>query len=218
MGEIEGTYRVLQTPGSRLGVQKNTGVSTLEPGQNFSTAVSSMPSKSHDRSVQLKIKLLDNTEEIFDIEEWTPDRLTYLGANGRPGWPGYAPGLLSQHASEPDNRDSSDRSKCLGQNLLTEVYKHLNLVETDYFGIEFQNMQSCWIWLEPMKPTIKQIRRPKNAMIRLAVKFFPPDPGQLQEEYTRYLFALQIKRDLVEERLTCNDNTATLLISHLLQC
>uniref|UniRef100_A0A803XTU8 FERM, ARH/RhoGEF and pleckstrin domain protein 2 n=1 Tax=Meleagris gallopavo TaxID=9103 RepID=A0A803XTU8_MELGA len=54
-------------------------------------------------------------------------------------------------------------------------------------------------------------------MLRLAVKFFPPDPGQLQEEYTRYLFALQIKRDLAEERLTCSDNTAALLISHLLQ-
>lgn len=26
---------------------------------------------------------------------------------------------------------------------------------------------------------------PKNALLRLAVKFFPPDPGQLQEEYTR---------------------------------
>lgn len=26
---------------------------------------------------------------------------------------------------------------------------------------------------------------PKNAVLRLAVKFFPPDPGQLQEEYTR---------------------------------
>lgn len=26
---------------------------------------------------------------------------------------------------------------------------------------------------------------PKNAKMRLAVKFFPPDPGQLQEEYTR---------------------------------
>ncbi|XP_077205155.1 FERM, ARHGEF and pleckstrin domain-containing protein 2 isoform X2 [Paroedura picta] len=176
MGEIEGTYRVLQTPGSRLGVQKNTGVSTLEPGQNFSTAITSAPPKSHDRSTQIKIKLLDNTMEVFDIE-----------------------------------------SKCLGQKLLTEVYKNLNLVESDYFGIEFQNMQSHWIWLEPMKPTIKQIQRPKNAMIRLAVKFFPPDPGQLQEEYTRYLFALQIKRDLVEERLACNDNTAALLISHLLQ-
>ncbi|NXC73130.1 FARP2 protein, partial [Anhinga anhinga] len=58
---------------------------------------------------------------------------------------------------------------------------------------------------------------PKTTMLRLAVKFFPPDPGQLQEEYTRYLFALQIKRDLAEERLTCSDNTAALLVSHLLQ-
>ncbi|KAH0623977.1 hypothetical protein JD844_007208 [Phrynosoma platyrhinos] len=176
MGEIEGTYRVLQTPGSRLGVQKNSGVSTLEPGQNFSSAIASAPAKAHERALQIKIKLLDNTVEMLDIE-----------------------------------------SKCYGQKLLTEVFNHLNLVESDYFGIEFQNTQSYWIWLEPMKPTIKQIRRPKNAMLRLAVKFFPPDPGQLQEEYTRYLFALQIKRDLAEGRLTCNDNTAALLISHLLQ-
>uniref|UniRef100_A0A8C0ATA6 FERM, ARHGEF and pleckstrin domain-containing protein 2 n=1 Tax=Buteo japonicus TaxID=224669 RepID=A0A8C0ATA6_9AVES len=33
----------------------------------------------------------------------------------------------------------------------------------------------------------------------------------------QYLFALQIKRDLAEERLTCSDNTAALLVSHLLQ-
>uniref|UniRef100_A0A803T173 FERM, ARHGEF and pleckstrin domain-containing protein 2 n=1 Tax=Anolis carolinensis TaxID=28377 RepID=A0A803T173_ANOCA len=176
MGEIEGTYRVLQTPGSRLGVQKNSGVSTLEPGQNLSSAIASAPAKAHERSLQIKIKLLDNTVEVLDIE-----------------------------------------SKSYGQKLLTEVFNRLNLVESDYFGIEFQNMQSYWIWLEPMKPTIKQIRRPKNTMLRLAVKFFPPDPGQLQEEYTRYLFALQIKRDLAEEHLTCNDNTAALLISHLLQ-
>ncbi|XP_019398556.1 PREDICTED: FERM, RhoGEF and pleckstrin domain-containing protein 2 isoform X2 [Crocodylus porosus] len=176
MGEIEGTYRVLQTPGSRLGVQKNSGVSTLEPGQNLSTAMASTPGKVHERDLQIKIKMLDNTVEVLDIE-----------------------------------------SKCYGQTLLTEVYKHLNLIESDYFGIEFQNIQSYWIWLEPMKPIVKQVRRPKNTMLRLAVKFFPPDPGQLQEEYTRYLFALQIKRDLAEERLTCSDNTAALLISHLLQ-
>ncbi|XP_055673408.1 FERM, ARHGEF and pleckstrin domain-containing protein 2 isoform X6 [Falco peregrinus] len=176
MGEIEGTYRVLQTPGSRLGVQKNAGVSTLEPGQNLSTAVASSPAKMHERDLPIKIKMLDNTVEVLDIE-----------------------------------------SKYYGQTLLTEVYKHLNLIESDYFGIEFQNIQSYWIWLEPMKPVIKQVRRPKTTMLRLAVKFFPPDPGQLQEEYTRYLFALQIKRDLAEERLTCSDNTAALLVSHLLQ-
>ncbi|XP_062438237.1 FERM, ARHGEF and pleckstrin domain-containing protein 2 isoform X2 [Rhea pennata] len=176
MGEIEGTYRVLQTPGSRLGVQKNAGVSTLEPGQNLSTAMALSPAKMHERDLQIKIKMLDNTVEVLDIE-----------------------------------------SKCYGQALLTEVYKHLNLIESDYFGIEFQNIQSYWIWLEPLKPVIKQVRRPKTTMLRLAVKFFPPDPGQLQEEYTRYLFALQIKRDLAEERLTCSDNTAALLVSHLLQ-
>uniref|UniRef100_A0A8C5T910 FERM, ARH/RhoGEF and pleckstrin domain protein 2 n=1 Tax=Malurus cyaneus samueli TaxID=2593467 RepID=A0A8C5T910_9PASS len=176
MGEIEGTYRVLQTPGSRLGVQKTSGVSTLEPGQNLLTAMASSPAKAHERDLPIKIKMLDNTVEVLDIE-----------------------------------------SKCYGQTLLTEVYKHLNLIESDYFGIEFQNIQSYWIWLEPMKPVIKQVRRPKTTMLRLAVKFFPPDPGQLQEEYTRYLFALQIKRDLAEERLTCSDNTAALLVSHLLQ-
>ncbi|XP_065529877.1 FERM, ARHGEF and pleckstrin domain-containing protein 2 isoform X1 [Lathamus discolor] len=176
MGEIEGTYRVLQTPGSRLGVQKTMGVSTLEPGQNLSTAMASLPAKTQERDLPIKIKMLDNTVEVLDIE-----------------------------------------SKCYGQALLAEVYKHLNLIESDYFGIEFQNIQSYWIWLEPMKPVIKQVRRPKTTMLRLAVKFFPPDPGQLQEEYTRYLFALQIKRDLAEERLTCSDNTAALLVSHLLQ-
>ncbi|NXG70916.1 FARP2 protein, partial [Baryphthengus martii] len=176
MGEIEGTYRVLQTPGSRLGVQKTMGVSTLEPGQNLSAAMASLPDRMHERDLPIKIKMLDNTVEVLDIE-----------------------------------------SKCYGQTLLTEVYKHLNLIESDYFGIEFQNIQSYWIWLEPMKPVIKQLRRPKTTMLRLAVKFFPPDPGQLQEEYTRYLFALQIKRDLAEERLTCSDNTAALLVSHLLQ-
>lgn len=68
MGEIEGTYRVLQTPGSRLGVQKNSGVSTLEPGQNLSSAIASTPAKTHERSLQMRIKHLDNTVEILDIE------------------------------------------------------------------------------------------------------------------------------------------------------
>ncbi|MBN3292473.1 FARP2 protein, partial [Polypterus senegalus] len=61
------------------------------------------------------------------------------------------------------------------------------------------------------------ISEPKNVLFRLSVKFFPPDPGQLQEEYTRYLFALQIKRDLLENKLLCSDNTAALIASHLLQ-
>ncbi|XP_044525449.1 FERM, ARHGEF and pleckstrin domain-containing protein 2 [Gracilinanus agilis] len=176
MGEIEGTYRVLETPGSRLGGPNHTGISSLEPGQSLSSAMAKTSAKLQEKDLPIKVKLLDNTTEVLHVEP-----------------------------------------KCYGQILLTEVFKHLNLIESDYFGLEFQNVQSYWIWLEPTKPIIKQVQRPRSTLLRLAVKFFPPDPGQLQEEYTRYLFALQIKRDLVEERLPCSDSTAALLTSHLLQ-
>ncbi|XP_047629967.1 FERM, ARHGEF and pleckstrin domain-containing protein 2 isoform X5 [Phacochoerus africanus] len=167
MGELEGTYRVLQTPGARLGGQAPVGVSTLEPGQSPAVAAARL---------QVRVELLDGTVEAFAVEP-----------------------------------------KCTGQTLLTQVWKRLNLIECDYFGLEFQTLQSRWVWLEPVKPIVRQVRRPKSAALRLAVKFFPPDPGQLQEEHTRYLFALQLKRDLLEERLTCTDATAALLASHLLQ-
>ncbi|XP_017513342.3 FERM domain-containing protein 7 isoform X2 [Manis javanica] len=49
------------------------------------------------------------------------------------------------------------------------------------------------------------------------VKFFPVDPGHLREELTRYLFTLQIKKDLALGRLPCSDNCTALMVSHILQ-
>ncbi|XP_008291395.1 FERM, RhoGEF and pleckstrin domain-containing protein 2 isoform X3 [Stegastes partitus] len=172
MGEIEGSYRVLQTPGTRLGAQFNAGISTLEPGQSLMVS----GSRSHGRGLQIRVQGLDDSQEFFDIDP-----------------------------------------KAFGQSLLTEVFHRGNLMESDYFGLEFQNMQMNWVWLEPTKPIAKQVRRPANTLFRLSVKFFPPDPGQLQEEYTRYLFSLQMKRDLMEGRLICTENTGALLASHLVQ-
>lgn len=54
-------------------------------------------------------------------------------------------------------------------------------------------------------------------VLRFCVKFYTPDPGQLEEEYTRYLVALQIKRDLAHGQLVCNNNTAALLASYIVQ-
>ncbi|XP_044055189.1 FERM, ARHGEF and pleckstrin domain-containing protein 2 isoform X1 [Siniperca chuatsi] len=175
MGETEGSYRVLQTPGTRLGAQFNAGISTLEPGQSLSGNMIS-GSKSYGRGLQIRVQGLDDSQDFFDVEP-----------------------------------------KALGQALLSKVFLRGNLIESDYFGLEFQNMQMNWVWLEPTKPVVKQVRRPANALFRLSVKFFPPDPGQLQEEYTRYLFSLQMKRDLMEGRLICTENTGALLASHLVQ-
>lgn len=35
--------------------------------------------------------------------------------------------------------------KALGQTLLSEVFFRGNLIESDYFGLEFQNMQMNWV-------------------------------------------------------------------------
>ncbi|XP_033934582.1 FERM, ARHGEF and pleckstrin domain-containing protein 2 isoform X4 [Pseudochaenichthys georgianus] len=175
MGDIEGSYRALQTPGIRLGAQFNAGISTLEPGQSLSGNMLS-GSKSHGRGLQIRVQGLDDSQDFFDIDP-----------------------------------------KSIGQFLLTEVFLRGNLIESDYFGLEFQNMQMNWVWLEATKLVVRQVRRPENTLFRLSVKFFPPDPGQLQEEYTKYLFSLQMKRDLMEGRLICTENTGALLASHLVQ-
>uniref|UniRef100_A0A7N9ASL2 FERM, ARHGEF and pleckstrin domain-containing protein 1 n=1 Tax=Mastacembelus armatus TaxID=205130 RepID=A0A7N9ASL2_9TELE len=104
-----------------------------------------------------------------------------------------------------------------GKVLFDLVCAHLNLTEGDYFGLEYQDQRKMTVWLDLLKPTLKQIRRPKNTILRFVVKFFPPDHTQLMEELTRYLFALQIKHDLACGRLICNDTSAALMVSHIIQ-
>ncbi|XP_034550126.1 FERM, ARHGEF and pleckstrin domain-containing protein 1-like [Notolabrus celidotus] len=158
-----------QGAGQRLGAPETLGISTLDPGHR-------PPAMPPGRHVTIRVRMLDDTEEDFDI---------------------------SQKAS--------------GKVLFDLVCSHMNLIEGDYFGLEFQNHQKMIVWLDHIKPIIKQLRRPKHTILRFAVKFFPPDHAQLLEELTRYLFALQIKQDVSCGRLTCNDSSAALMVSHIIQ-
>uniref|UniRef100_A0A8C6SQA7 FERM, ARHGEF and pleckstrin domain-containing protein 1 n=1 Tax=Neogobius melanostomus TaxID=47308 RepID=A0A8C6SQA7_9GOBI len=92
--------------------------------------------------------------------------------------------------------ESTLEQKASGKMLLDLVCSHMNLIEADYFGLEYQNHQ-------------KMMVGPKNTILRFAVKFFP---------LITYLFALQVKQDLSCGRLTCNDTSAALLVSHIIQC
>ncbi|XP_048388051.1 FERM, ARHGEF and pleckstrin domain-containing protein 1 [Stegostoma tigrinum] len=107
--------------------------------------------------------------------------------------------------------------KAPGKYLLDLVCQNLNLVESDYFALEFLDHRKIMVWLDLLKPIVKQVKRPRHVVMRFVVKFFPPDHAQLQEELTRYLFALQIKQDLASGRMTCNDTSAALLVSHIVQ-
>ncbi|CAL1593213.1 unnamed protein product [Knipowitschia caucasica] len=68
MGEVEGSYRVLPTPGTRLGAQFNAGISTLEPGQSLSANMVS-GNRNHGRGLQIRVQGLDETQEFFDIDQ-----------------------------------------------------------------------------------------------------------------------------------------------------
>ncbi|KAM8746644.1 FERM domain-containing protein 7 [Acanthopagrus schlegelii] len=118
--------------------------------------------------------------------------------------------------------DDSERTfeveqKVLGGDFFNKVCGHLKLLEKEYFGLEFRHHNGNYVWLELLKPLAKQIKYTNDLFFRFIVKFFPPDPGQLKRGLTRYLFALQIKQDLSNGSLTCHDNSAALLVSHILQ-
>ncbi|XP_065545425.1 FERM domain-containing protein 7 isoform X1 [Lathamus discolor] len=110
-----------------------------------------------------------------------------------------------------------DQKSC-GKGLFNLTCSHLNLTEKEYFGLEFRSQAGNQVWLEALKPITKQVKNPKEVLFKFMVKFFPVDPGHLREELTRYLFTLQIKKDLAQGRLPCSDKSAALLVSHLLQC
>ncbi|KAE9413003.1 hypothetical protein Angca_009418 [Angiostrongylus cantonensis] len=108
--------------------------------------------------------------------------------------------------------------KAIGQTLLDEVARHLNLLESDYFGLESIDNSGCHCWLDADKPILRQISSHCNdARFYFIVKFYTPNPIDLEEEYTRYLLSLQIRRDLSIGELHCAETTAALLAAYLVQ-
>nr|CAB3244733.1 FERM, RhoGEF and pleckstrin domain-containing protein 1-like [Phallusia mammillata] len=93
----------------------------------------------------------------------------------------------------------------------------LNLLEADYFGIQYKDREGNLVYLDPLKKIKSQIKNINNTVLQFVVKFFPPDPGQLQEEYTRYLFALQVKQDISAGLLPSSDQTMISMASYMAQ-
>ncbi|KAJ7370196.1 Tyrosine-protein phosphatase non-receptor type 3 [Desmophyllum pertusum] len=102
--------------------------------------------------------------------------------------------------------------------LLEAVFKHLDLLEQHFFGLQYvadspDNLQ----WLNSEKQIRKQLKRGPPYIFYFRVRFFASDPSKLSEDITRYQFYLQIKRDLLTGRLPCLYDTAAELASYVLQ-
>ncbi|XP_051154879.1 tyrosine-protein phosphatase non-receptor type 4 isoform X3 [Leptopilina boulardi] len=130
----------------------------------------------------------------------------------------------TQHTFQLDKRAK-------GQVLLDLVFQHLELIEKDYFGLQYAengtiNSSSpnpdVMRWLDPSKLVKKQIRKffyffSSGGQFFFRVKFYVSDPSKLQEEYTRYQFYLQIRRDILQGRLQLPSSTACLIASYTVQ-
>ncbi|CAK6960485.1 uncharacterized protein LOC128367095 [Scomber scombrus] len=103
-----------------------------------------------------------------------------------------------------------------GQELLTKVCDHLNLLEKDYFGLAHWGTPTNKIWLEPTKEIRKQV---PGAVYEFTfnMKFYPPDPAQLTEDLTRYFLCLQLRNDIMRGVLPCSFVTLSLLGSYTAQ-
>ncbi|XP_075453433.1 band 4.1-like protein 2 isoform X11 [Ascaphus truei] len=110
--------------------------------------------------------------------------------------------------------DLEKRAK--GQALFGRVCEHLNLLESDYFGLIYRDHAEQKNWLDPGKEIKRQIRSSPWLFV-FNVKFYPPDPSQLSEDLTRYFLCLQLRQDIASGRLPCSFVTLTLLGSYTMQ-
>nr|XP_020492998.1 uncharacterized protein LOC109986625 isoform X7 [Labrus bergylta] len=103
-----------------------------------------------------------------------------------------------------------------GQELITKVCDHVNLLEKDYFGLAHGETTTSKTWLEATKEIRKQV---PGAVYEFTfnVKFYPPDPAQLTEDLTRYFLCVQLRKDIMSGVLPCSFVTLSLLGSYAAQ-
>lgn len=85
-----------------------------------------------------------------------------------------------------------------------------------YISLAITLFQQYWLDIE--KPMCRQVGLSMlEPTLRFCVKFYTSDPARLEEEFTRYLFCLQVKKDLATGCIQCNENTAALMASYIVQ-
>jgi hypothetical protein len=93
--------------------------------------------------------------------------------------------------------------KTNGDKLYEKVFYHLDLIETDYFGLQYTDTHNVQHWLDANKPIRKQCKIGPPFTFFFKVKFYTTEPNNLKEEITRYFYFLQLKSDIRTGRLAC---------------
>uniref|UniRef100_A0A4W5MZG9 Erythrocyte membrane protein band 4.1-like 4A n=1 Tax=Hucho hucho TaxID=62062 RepID=A0A4W5MZG9_9TELE len=93
-----------------------------------------------------------------------------------------------------------------GSVVLDFVFNHVNLAETDYFGLRYCDRSHQTV--SSLSPSLTFSLSPFLSAgppytLYFGVKFYAEDPCKLKEEITRYQFFLQVKQDVLQGRIPC---------------
>uniref|UniRef100_A0A8C9Z7T3 protein-tyrosine-phosphatase n=1 Tax=Sander lucioperca TaxID=283035 RepID=A0A8C9Z7T3_SANLU len=105
-----------------------------------------------------------------------------------------------------------------GQECLEAVAQRLELREITYFSLWYFNKQNQQRWIDLEKPLKKQLDKyGLEPTVYFGVVFYIPSVTQLQQEITRYQYYLQLKKDVLEGRISCSLEQAIRLASLAVQ-
>lgn len=141
------------------------------------------------------------------------------GAGGRRFSGKYNKNILNCNIMLLDGSDLAIEigKKATGQELLEKIHYQMDIIEKDYFGLQYTDHNHVSHWLDPTKPVKKQVKIGPPYTFRMRVKFYSSEPNSLREEITRYQFFLQLKLDLLSGRLECDYATSVELAALSLQ-
>ncbi|XP_059422061.1 FERM and PDZ domain-containing protein 2-like isoform X2 [Carassius carassius] len=112
--------------------------------------------------------------------------------------------------------------KSRGRDVFDMVVAHANLVEHFYFGLAFID-DGEFFFLDPetkiskVAPDYWKKVASATFTLFLRVKFFPDDISYVLHRLTRHQYYLQLRRDVLEDRVYCNEETALFLAALALQ-
>uniref|UniRef100_A0A8C4M8H1 Band 4.1-like protein 4A n=1 Tax=Equus asinus asinus TaxID=83772 RepID=A0A8C4M8H1_EQUAS len=128
--------------------------------------------------------------------------------------------LLDESKLTLTSQQQGIKKSTKGSVVLDHVFRHINLVEIDYFGLRYCDRSHQTYWLDPAK-TLAEHKELINTgppyTLYFGIKFYAEDPCNLKEEITRYQFFLQVKQDVLQGRLPCPVNVAAQLGAYAIQ-
>ncbi|XP_017579550.1 FERM and PDZ domain-containing protein 2 isoform X2 [Pygocentrus nattereri] len=112
--------------------------------------------------------------------------------------------------------------KSRGRDIFDMVVAHANLVEHFYFGLAFIDDDEFFFLdhetkVSKVAPDSWKKLAASTFSLFLRVKFFADDVSFILHRLTRHQYYLQLRRDILEDRVYCNEDTAVFLAALALQ-